>query len=783
VFGEVGGRRRGKVLAVLLAGFGCGLAVAPAAMATQFTVDSSADQADALPGDESCLTAGGKCTFRAAIEAANSLEESTRIDFEEETFEGQAAATIALGSSLPALTVPAFINGRTCETEAGVSGPCVGIDGPNGEPALIVGNAEEVEISGLAMTSAQTAITLVGAPRTKIQGSWFGFALDGALAGNETGVLVSPGSNRSLIGGEGPGLGNVFAGNAQDGLDVHGGKEVRVFGNYFGVEPDGITPAANGGDDIEVAALEGSEVAGTSIGTRVTFGSSATSPQCDGGCNVISGAESSGIDLEGDGPPEVPAVATAIRGNHIGLNADGEAAIPNAAEAIRVGSATQTVIGGPKAADANRISGGPVGILAGPAAADLVIRGNLIGFDADGVVLSPPDEGIVVSSEEVPSTALEATISDNDIGMEGGVGIVQRGLGATIRENAIFGAETGIETHGPTEELRSNLIEGNSIEGSGVSGILVENNFNEIVGNEIFGSGGAGIWIQGSSLEFGVSGNLVGGDAAADENVIDSSGGAAIEISNPEATVNEVARNRGAGNVGPFIDLVAASPGEPKGPNGGIEPPVISSATQLDATGGGAEPGANVRVFSKQLASPGEIASFLGEGTADGAGNWKVVYEGAVPGGTIVAATQTSEAGGTSELSTPTANGVVIEDGGCAFIGGPGCDGGQQDGGTGGGGPSAGGVGSSVARFWPRTTILKTPKRRSRSNTARFEFESDEPGSRFLCRLDGKPFDLCRSPKRYKRLAPGRHLFEVRAIDPDGHLDPTPAKKKFTVLG
>ena len=69
------------------------------------------------------------------------------------------------------------------------------------------------------------------------------------------------------------------------------------------------------------------------------------------------------------------------------------------------------------------------------------------------------------------------------------------------------------------------------------------------------------------------------------------------------------------------------------------------------------------------------------------------------------------------------------------------------------------------------------------SRSVRFEFNSDEADSRFLCRLDGRPFDLCRSPRRYGRLQPGRHLFEVRAIDPDGHLDPTPAKVRFTVLG
>ena len=40
----------------------------------------------------------------------------------------------------------------------------------------------------------------------------------------------------------------------------------------------------------------------------------------------------------------------------------------------------------------------------------------------------------------------------------------------------------------------------------------------------------------------------------------------------------------------------------------------------------------------------------------------------------------------------------------------------------------------------------------------------------------------CKSPKKYKKLKPGKHVFKVRAIDKAGNVDPTPAKKKFKVL-
>jgi len=751
------GRRRGWALAIAVVALACVLVVVPVARAEQFTVNSTADEVDDAPGDESCQTTGGVCTLRAAIEEGGSLEESTSIRFEEGTFDGQASSTIVLGSSLPEVTVPAFIEG-TCEITAGVLGPCVGIDGPSAEPALVVSNAEEGEISGLAMTGAQTAISLQGSPRTKIQDSWFGVALGGASLGNGTGVLVGPGSNRSLIGGEGPEKRNVFAGNAADGLDVHGGNGVRVYGNYFGVGPDGVTPSPNGGDDIEVVSTGGLEVTGTEIGTRVGP-AAAASPRCDGGCNVISGAAANAVDLQGEAS-ESPAASTLVLSNYIGVNAAGSAAVPNTEAGVNVGEAAYTVVGGPSAGEANRINGGSVGVLAGPAAGDLTVRGNLIGVDAAGTgTLNPPDEGIVVDSAELASQALEAEIAGNKIRMEGGVAILQRGQGAWIRGNEIFSSQTGIRTFASTEY--GNVVEGNRIEGSTAGGILVENNLNEIVGNEVLGTGAAGIWIQGNTSE--ATRNSVGGNTGSDENVIDGSVGAAIEISDKELTDNEVARNRGTGNGGSFIDLVATSPAIEVGPNRGIKPPTFSSSTQTGASGGAKE-GATVRVFRKQLPAAGELESFLGEAVADGNGSWAVTYDGEVPAGTIVAATQTKE-GATSELTTAA--------------GGP-------EGSPGGGAGGAFGSGAqgmfenAVAPVRPRTKIVGE---RSRRHTARFVFKADQADSTFLCRLDDKPFDICRSPKRYVGLGAGRHVFWVRAIGPAGHVDLSPAKKKFSISG
>jgi CSLREA domain-containing protein len=755
------GRRRGWALAIAVVALAWALVAVPTAGAESFTVNSTADnEVDDSLGDESChTTPGGVCTLRAAIEEGNFLGESTSIEFDEGVFDGQPSSKIALSSQLPAIAVPVFIEG-TCETGSGAIGPCVGISGLSNEPALVVSKAAGGRIAGLAITGAQTAVSLLESPGTMVQGNWFGVALGGASPGDGTGVLVAPGSDGSLIGGEGELEGNVFAGNAADGLDVHGGNNVRVYGNLFGVEPDGITPSPNGGDDVEVVATEG-EVSGTEIGTRVSA-TAAASPRCDGGCNVISGAAANGVDLRGEAG-ENPAASTLVLGNYVGVNADGSAAVPNADAGVNVGIAPHTLVGGPSAREANRIDGGSVGVLAGPEAGDLAIRGNLIGADVTGAsTLTPPDDGIVVDSGELVNPALEAEIADNVIRMGGGSAVLQKGRGAWIHGNRIFGAQTGIRTVGPIG-FYGNVIEDNRIDGSTASGILVENDFNEIVGNQVLGSGGPGIWIQGALLPFGVTRNLIGGDAAEDENFIAGSAGAAIEISDEEQTDNEVARNRGTGNGGLFIDLVAKAPATEVGPNRGIKPPAFSTSAQTGATGGAVK-GATVRVFRKQTPAAGELESFLGEAVADKNGSWAVTYAGEVPAGTIVAATQTVE-GATSELATA---------------------GGGAEGSAGGGevdafGAGAQGVfGSAAAPVRPQTKIVGD---RLRHHAARFVFAADQAGSTFLCRLDGKPFDICRSPKRYVGLAAGRHVFWVRAVGPAGHVDLSPAKKKFSISG
>jgi hypothetical protein len=81
----------------------------------------------------------------------------------------------------------------------------------------------------------------------------------------------------------------------------------------------------------------------------------------------------------------------------------------------------------------------------------------------------------------------------------------------------------------------------------------------------------------------------------------------------------------------------------------------------------------------------------------------------------------------------------------------------------------------------PETTIDSGPPDPTTETSASFSFSADEAGSSFECSLDGAPFAACTAPQDYAGLLPGSHVFEVRATDPAGNPDASPASHAWTV--
>ncbi len=82
----------------------------------------------------------------------------------------------------------------------------------------------------------------------------------------------------------------------------------------------------------------------------------------------------------------------------------------------------------------------------------------------------------------------------------------------------------------------------------------------------------------------------------------------------------------------------------------------------------------------------------------------------------------------------------------------------------------------------PQTHIVKRPKKRAHGARARFAFTSDLPDSSFECRLDRGSFKPCHSPRVYRRLRRGKHVFRVRAINEEGRADRSAARFAWRIL-
>src|SRR5205823_5964291 len=81
----------------------------------------------------------------------------------------------------------------------------------------------------------------------------------------------------------------------------------------------------------------------------------------------------------------------------------------------------------------------------------------------------------------------------------------------------------------------------------------------------------------------------------------------------------------------------------------------------------------------------------------------------------------------------------------------------------------------------PDTTLDSSPADPSNDPTPTFTFSSSEPGSSLECRIDGGGWTACTSPHTTAALGEGSHSFAVRATDPAGNTDASPASSTWTV--
>lgn len=81
----------------------------------------------------------------------------------------------------------------------------------------------------------------------------------------------------------------------------------------------------------------------------------------------------------------------------------------------------------------------------------------------------------------------------------------------------------------------------------------------------------------------------------------------------------------------------------------------------------------------------------------------------------------------------------------------------------------------------PDTSITAQPTNPSTSDAASFSFTSPDGTATFECKLDAGSYAACTTPKAYSGLSNASHTFTVRAKDPAGNTDASPASYTWTI--
>ena len=250
----------------------------------------------------------------------------------------------------------------------------------------IDGSAVHDHIQGefsLALPEVDRNVGGLGHSRdTVIEGNLIGTDLTGQLAVPNAlhGILLYE-SQKTRIGGEGPGQGNTISGNGRDGILLIGNETAGdldctgnvIAGNRIGTDPSGSRAIPNRRAGIFICKAVGNCVGGTASGAG----------------NVISANGVQGVRISG-----ATASGNLVLGNTIGTDASGAVALGNAGDGVMINDAPGNHVG--YQGVGNLICGnGRHGVMiTGPMSQGNQVNGNRIGTAhgnvGHGILISGP---------------------------------------------------------------------------------------------------------------------------------------------------------------------------------------------------------------------------------------------------------------------------------------------------------------------------------------------------------------------------------------------------------
>jgi hypothetical protein len=330
----------------------------------------------------------GAGTLRQAIADLNGTAGSHSVVF---ALPGSGPYVINLSSSLPDINNPATIDATTQPGFAG--SPIIQLNGQNQVDnafKLMAGNST---VRGFVIHQFKKEAIVIDKKGTNvIQGNYIGLSLAGTNAlANVGGIIVKSGADSTVIGGTSVAERNLISGNAGQGINVDGAKNIIIQGNFIGVDVSGTKALPNTDVGVYVKNSANSIIGGATPGAG----------------NVIAGNALQGIRSDGGNNHSL-----IIQGNAIGTDPGGTLSLGNGAEGILItGGDNNQLVGGTTPDTSNLIAfNGGAGISI--SSSQVRILGNSIFSNAQkGIVNGRTYYPIVTAATNVfNSTQISGTL-------------------------------------------------------------------------------------------------------------------------------------------------------------------------------------------------------------------------------------------------------------------------------------------------------------------------------------------------------------------------------------
>ena len=325
------------------------IAFVPAAVAAPATyvVNNTGDSSDMNQGDGICLDNQGNCTLKAAIEESNANSDLDTIEF---NIPGSGVHRIAMGANSQFITNPVIINGYS--QPGSVVNTAIAplplnniinieIDTSSDVNGLTFSdNANGSTLKGVAIFGSTDQLIRANVDDLTIVGNYIGTDATGLsdahYPANRT-ITTGAGNDNLHIGGTAPADRNVIV--SGKGVDIDGAN-ARVFGNYFGIGKDGVTPLT-GVSDVGASNL----VLTPSSSNGIVGGPNAGEINVNASNNILM------LAVQGSGHK--------VQGNFIGTDYLGQthSNYGRGAGITLVGEANNNLIGGTNPGEGNIIAG------------------------------------------------------------------------------------------------------------------------------------------------------------------------------------------------------------------------------------------------------------------------------------------------------------------------------------------------------------------------------------------------------------------------------------------